>query len=632
MKYLKYFETEGDFDRAYYGDGDEVPALIEYWFDEGVIYGSATYVYAGYNETTGRYRWKCTSNTDEFETASDDPDVGEDLTVWWAPNYSQGMFHAGDLEKSTVVLRNSSTYEAPWLSYTVGKGVDYDGYAGTPFTVEALESGQITWNLGNMVLRYSKNGGEWTTMTEDTTITVVQGDEVAFMGPNESYYDYDANTEYNMEVTAQFNAKGNIMSILNHSSRVGDYALYRFFYNCYETLISAEHLVLPAKVLGERCYAYMFNECTNLTTAPELPATDLGTQCYECMFCRCTGLTEAPVLPARNLADGCYSYMFQYCSGLTEAPALPATELKSSCYSGMFYGCTGLTSAPTLPAMNLADGCYSNMFNSCTSLTSAPALPATKAANYCYNYMFISCGNLVTPPDMHLETTADSCCYYMFGNCSHMTTAPELPAVRTTPGCYSFMFSYCTSLTVAPALPATNATQSCYSNMFLYCTGLTAAPELPATTVENNCYSNMFKYCSGLTTAPTILPAETMDYNSYSGMFYGCINLTAAPELPATTLATSCYSSMFYGCSNLTTAPELPAETLVSNCYNQMFRNCSRLNYIKVMFTTTPADAYTKNWVSGVASSGTYVKRPNAYYSTRGVSAIPNNWTIESSW
>ena len=88
---------------------------------------------------------------------------------------------------------------------------------------------------------------------------------------------------------------------------------------------------------------------------------------------------------------------------------------------------------------------------------------------------------------------------------------------------------------------------------------------------------------------------------------------------------------MFSGCTSLTTAPVLPATTLKSYCYSYMFRGCSKLNYIKAMFTTAPSTYYTSNWVNGVASTGTYVKNSAATYTTRGISAIPSNWTIETA-
>jgi hypothetical protein len=114
-------------------------------------------------------------------------------------------------------------------------------------------------------------------------------------------------------------------------------------------------------------------------------------------------------------------------------------------------------------------------------------------------------------------------------------------------------------------------------------------------------------------------------------MFYGCTSLTTAPQLPATTLASSCYQGMFSGCISLTEAPELPATTLASECYDGMFRNCSSLNYIKAMFTTIPGTTYTKNWVSGVAASGTFVKNSAATWDVSGADGIPYGWTVQTA-
>ena len=139
------------------------------------------------------------------------------------------------------------------------------------------------------------------------------------------------------------------------------------------------------------CYYSMFQDCTNLTTAPALPATTLANDCYSSMFRGCTNLTTAPALPATTLATYCYNYMFQGCTNLTTAPALPATTLATFCYNYMFQGCTNLTTAPALPATTLARGCYSSMFRGCTNLTTAPALPATTLARSCYYSMFQGC-------------------------------------------------------------------------------------------------------------------------------------------------------------------------------------------------------------------------------------------------
>lgn len=153
---------------------------------------------------------------------------------------------------------------------------------------------------------------------------------------------------------------------------------------------------------------------------------------------------------------------------------------------------------------------------------------------------------------------------------------------------------------------------------------------LPATTLANNCYNNMFSSCTSLTSAPE-LPATTLAENCYNSMFHGCTSLTTAPQLPATTLAQNCYFYMFYGCASFTTAPELPATTLAENCYGGMFNGCASLNYIKALFTTTPSNSYTQNWVKDVAANGTFVKSTDATWSVVGNNSVPTGWTIETA-
>ena len=145
------------------------------------------------------------------------------------------------------------------------------------------------------------------------------------------------------------------------------------------------------------------------------------------------------------------------------------------------------------------------------------------------------------------------------------------------------------------------------------------------------CFCYLFRNCLNLVDASNlILPATTLANSCYASMFSGCNYLTSAPQiLPATTLAEGCYQNMFQNCYSLTTAPELPATTLTKNsCYVGMFMNCTNLNYIKAMFTTTPSSSYTLNWVSGVASTGTFVKNPDATWDVTGNSGVPTGWDI----
>ena len=254
-----------------------------------------------------------------------------------------------------------------------------------------------------------------------------------------------------------------------------------------------------------------------------------------------------------------------------------STPLTFYGFFALFEGCTSLLSAPELPATTMEQGCYSQMFAGCTSLKSAPELPAEVLATNCYRYMF--------------------------RGCSTLTSAPELPATTMEQGCYFGMFSECTELTSAPELPATEMGSYCYNGMFANCTKLTSAPELPAKRLESNCYNCMFE---------------------------GCTSLTSAPELPATYLVRECYHSMFNGCTSLASAPKLPAKELIRNCYQLMFKDCSKLRYVKALFTTSPSEETTKDWLSGVAASGTFVKSKNATWNVTGVHSIPKGWKIET--
>ena len=333
----------------------------------------------------------------------------------------------------------------------------------------------------------------------------------------------------------------------------------------------------------------LFQNCTTLVTPPELPAIILSTYgCYEEMFKGCTSLTTAPVLPATELADSCYYNMFAGCTSLTTPSELPAITLKNSCYYGMFRDCTSLTSAPELKATTIARYCYYEMFSNCTSLTTAPSLPATK-----------------------LEDSFDQ------ENLAHY--------------CYTKMFAGCTSLVNAPELPATTLSARCYAGMFYNCTSLVNAPELPATLLIDECYGSMFSGCTSLINAPA-LPSTSLDYICYIDMFSGCTSLVNAPALPATTLSDSCYYGMFNGCTSLTKAPDLLATEPVLRCYKEMFNGCSKLNYVKCLLKPdiTVTNECTKDWMTGVASNGTFVKNKEVDNWERSNSGIPVGWTVQN--
>ena len=293
-------------------------------------------------------------------------------------------------------------------------------------TVAMKQEGTPTDISNGKVIQYKLNNGEWRTWDRlaPAHISLAYGDKLYLKSDDTKPMAEGYNIYKYFVMTGQIYAYGNIMSLLNFSDTLPNFAFLRLFNEC-TALTSAPEL--PATKLSEACYYGMFYGCTTLETVHELPATKLKYMCYYGMFQGCTSLTAVPtILPATALAEKCYYGMFYGCSSLTQAPVLPATTLVKNCYYAMFSGCTSLTTAPELPATTLADYCYYQMFYGCTSLTTTPALPATTLVTYCYAGMFV--------------------------NCTSLTTAPELNATLLDIDCYNSMFNGCTKLNYVKAM------------------------------------------------------------------------------------------------------------------------------------------------------------------------------------
>ena len=216
------------------------------------------------------------------------------------------------------------------------------------------------------------------------------------------------------------------------------------------------------------------------------------------------------------------------------------------------------------------------------------------------------------------------------GNIMSLINGANFDTLTTLQDSYTFysLFKGCNGLTSAQnlILPAMTLANNCYDSMFNGCTSLTTAPALPATTLANGCYGNMFNGCTNLTTAPA-LPATKLAKDCYSSMFSKCDSLITAPVLPASETLHGCYWFMFSSCYSLTTAPAILATTLKSfSCYG-MFGYCRNLNYIKCLATEIESNS-TSSWVSGVASTGTFVKASSMDNWTTGDNGIPSGWTV----
>ena len=354
----------------------------------------------------------------------------------------------------TLVYESGSTIESKTLSdtkatfkagQTYSKKLIYSNAIYVPLTFEArIANSTVTFNdeTHHINMQYSKNGGEWTSCSSGTAITLENvGDYVSFSGNNENF-STDSRRRAYFSCTGQCYISGNIMSLLNQTYFANSTELtQREFYALFKDNTAiysnpSQPLLLPATTLAPSCYYEMFSGCTNLTVAPALPAETLALDCYNEMFSGCTNLTAAPALPAETLVERCYTSMFKGCTSLTTAPALPATTLAQDCYRGMFNGCTSLTTAPALPATTLAQNCYSSMFLGCTSLTTAPVLPATILSRFCYYYMFNGCTNLNSVVCLATDRSAGSCTDYWLVGVSETGTFTKAANATWPSGVY----------------------------------------------------------------------------------------------------------------------------------------------------------------------------------------------------
>lgn len=273
------------------------------------------------------------------------------------------------------------------------------------------------------VIKYSLDDGmTWSSYTSRVAIPLNKDESVCFKGQRTDYKNIQGDQYETPNGTPVFDVddnkkkcyiSGNIMSLLDDDNDTStlddDDGVSTIAANAFSGAFSkgttaiayidihpTKPLILPATVLGDKCYKNMFRFCTNLTRIPALPATTVSVDCYRGMFRQCTNLQSVSlVLEAPNLADDCYREMFRGCTKLTSVNTgmLPAMNLAPRCYQQMFSDCK-FTTGPALPATELQEGCYNEMFSRCTNLTTAPELPAETLVKQCYIIMFDGCTSL----------------------------------------------------------------------------------------------------------------------------------------------------------------------------------------------------------------------------------------------
>lgn len=196
-------------------------------------------------------------------------------------------------EPDDVVRRTVEITQAPvdfksrYLTFKVTSGG----------TLTFTHNRTLVSDVGNLTIQYRINKGSWsslTTSTAGTTVNVSTNDVVEFKGDNVKYGSLPLSYTTLSGSTAQFEAYGNMMSLIdstNFATKTDiteQYCFNRFFAG--SKITTARFLILSTITLPMHCYTSMFQNCTLLTTAPELPNCVMDNSCCNEMYNGCSSL------------------------------------------------------------------------------------------------------------------------------------------------------------------------------------------------------------------------------------------------------------------------------------------------------------------------------------------------------
>ena len=580
-------------------------------------------------------------------TATVLPEKATDKSVVWSsshPNIAtvnqNGTITAVGLGNATITVRTNDGDKTATCEVKVNDLNECIGVIANKRSTLTLSN----QGANNPDLQYSiDNGASWSQYS--SYLSINEGQTLYLKGNNPNGWSHSASVYSYLSITGDVSIFGNVMGLLDNEAMLGEqgditdipsaYCFYGLFRNS-NGITSVSDDFLPATTLTNYCYAYMFQGCTSLTTAPELPATTLTEVCYAYMFQGCTSLKSAPKLPATSLANYCYIYIFSGCESLTTAPELPATTLADYCYTYMFFNCTLLNSIKIGYTGNYSGVHFNNWVSGVArsgtfyyngSQTAQDfQLPSGWTKNE-DSYVTIIANKYSTltlnnqgdnNPDLQYSTDGTS--WSQYSSYLSINEGQTLYLKGNNPNGWSHSVSVYSYLSITGDVSISGNIMGLLDNEAK--TGEQGnITDIPC----DFCFYDLFKNSTGITSVSgNLLPATSLTDRCYTYMFEGCTSLTTVPELPATSLANDCYAYMFSGCSKLTTAPMLPATTLVDSCYYYMFFNCTHLNSIKIGYTGNYSGVYFNNWVSGVADSGTF------YYNgsqTAQDFRLPSGWT-----
>ena len=235
---------------------------------------------------------------DMFNGCSNLNYVKADFTTEPSISYTQNWLL--DVASKGIFVPNP---EATWpstierWSTTVPSGwTIYEEYKGLTFT--AMEDGcSITYqNSDKTSAEYSKDGVNWQSYNGN----------ISSDGSISSYVGIRLNKGEKLYVRGTIDPAG--QSLAKHT---------KFVINGnVEASGNINSLNNNSDVLPPAAYAYLFNGCTSLMSAPELPSVNLSSQCYYRMFKGCTNLNYIKANFVTDPSDNTNKYTYEWLDGV----------------------------------------------------------------------------------------------------------------------------------------------------------------------------------------------------------------------------------------------------------------------------------------------------------------------------
>lgn len=223
--------------------------------------------------------------------------------------------YVGTTSVSKIYLGSAQIY--PNTTPVVIKAVKFTSANAQTLGVNQNTLGSITPNF-----EYSTdNGSTWSSWNVANTVSFGNGTDLYLRGMNTFLAKAGSNyVNFVFSTSSPVYCSGNIMHLFDYTQDLDT--------------------IPDDSSQTSRGIKYMFSNCTQLVTPPDLPAINITRTCYFHTFELCSSLTTPPALPALTVYQESYSYMFSGCTSLTSIPALAATSVGDSAYNQMFLGCS----------------------------------------------------------------------------------------------------------------------------------------------------------------------------------------------------------------------------------------------------------------------------------------------------